>query len=456
MGRQERPVSPGPLHDFVSDLRKLRARTGVTYRALARRAGYSASALSAAASGDALPTLDVVLAYVGACGAGGEEVEDWKRRWQELAESRHGAERGPCVTAAAPTGGAPPALMKPWPWPTVPRVQGAADNEQAANLGTTAGAPPASFGHPAQPSVDVLPAKERLAAKHAHPATGARLPAAEPLSASETVSAADALSAANERQATRKRKQRRLVTPVRMGMAPIILAAAAITAYSVLLPASQNHTQIVPPHPAPVISVPRPSVTAHRAAAAPRHSIRSSPSPHPVRTTPQGTGGGAVPRQGGLRPAPGSLAFLGAPGWNGYCEATGHGTVVRTGTDAYGWHCADGSGIDGNAACAWTYGYDLGQVIGRIQDFYDPQSWQCWRVSRELGAPDFNGYCVVTGQGAVQLISSSNAYGWHCSHDNGTGDDANAVCAWTYGYSTSQVTNRFTDFYDPDSWQCWA
>jgi hypothetical protein len=128
---------------------------------------------------------------------------------------------------------------------------------------------------------------------------------------------------------------------------------------------------------------------------------------------------------------------------------------MLTGSDAYGWHCADGSGINGSAACAWTYGYDTGQVIGRIQDFYDPQSWQCWRVSRELGVPDFNGYCVVTGQSSVQL-KASNAYGWRCPADDGTGDDANAVCAWTYRYPASQVTNRFTDFNDPNSWQCWA
>lgn len=68
-----------------------------------------------------------------------------------------------------------------------------------------------------------------------------------------------------------------------------------------------------------------------------------------------------------------------------------------------------------------------------------------------LGAPDFDGYCRSTGQGGVELVGS-DAYGWHCSADNGTGDNAQAVCAWTFGGS---VTNRVADFNNPRSWQCW-
>ena len=72
----------------------------------------------------------------------------------------------------------------------------------------------------------------------------------------------------------------------------------------------------------------------------------------------------------------------------------------------------------------------------------------------QLNPPDFNGYCQATGQGAVQLLAN-NAYGWHCSGDNGTGDDAEAVCEWSNG-GTTQVTNRIGNFNDPNSWQCWA
>ncbi|MEU2427086.1 helix-turn-helix domain-containing protein [Streptomyces sp. NPDC007851] len=82
MGRRERELEQGPLFEFATDLRQLRAQAGMTYRALAGRAGYSASALSAAANGESLPSLDVTRAYVGACG--GDEAE-WERRWRDLA-----------------------------------------------------------------------------------------------------------------------------------------------------------------------------------------------------------------------------------------------------------------------------------------------------------------------------------------------------------------------------------
>ena len=87
MSRRECPVRPGPAHQFATDLRALRAGTGLTYRALARRAGYSYSTLSAAASGEALPTLEVTLAYVGACGG---DMAAWEQRWHALAAKPNG------------------------------------------------------------------------------------------------------------------------------------------------------------------------------------------------------------------------------------------------------------------------------------------------------------------------------------------------------------------------------
>ncbi|OLE22236.1 MAG: hypothetical protein AUG44_25320 [Actinobacteria bacterium 13_1_20CM_3_71_11] len=83
MGRQEQPLDPtaGPLPAFAHKLRELRHAAGNPgYRSLARRAGYSASALSAAASGRILPSLAVTLAYVGACDG---DLDEWERRWTE-------------------------------------------------------------------------------------------------------------------------------------------------------------------------------------------------------------------------------------------------------------------------------------------------------------------------------------------------------------------------------------
>lgn len=89
-GRREVPVDPaaGPVQRFAFELRKLRAEAGgITYRALAQRAGYSVTTLSKAAGGEQLPTLPVVLAYVRACGG---EVARWEARWKEAVEESAG------------------------------------------------------------------------------------------------------------------------------------------------------------------------------------------------------------------------------------------------------------------------------------------------------------------------------------------------------------------------------
>lgn len=98
MARKPRPVDPteGPLQAFAHDLRAVREQAGnPTYRALATLAGFSASTLSDAAGGVRQPSLEVTLAYVGACGG---DVELWERRWEEL--SRELAVRPAGVEAA--------------------------------------------------------------------------------------------------------------------------------------------------------------------------------------------------------------------------------------------------------------------------------------------------------------------------------------------------------------------
>ncbi|MEU9133264.1 helix-turn-helix transcriptional regulator [Kitasatospora sp. NPDC048540] len=92
MARKPRPIDPteGPLQAFAYDLRAVREDAGSpTYRVLAARAGFGATTLSDAAGGVRQPSLEVTLAYVGACGG---DVELWERRWhaleQELTERR--------------------------------------------------------------------------------------------------------------------------------------------------------------------------------------------------------------------------------------------------------------------------------------------------------------------------------------------------------------------------------
>ncbi|MFE7133885.1 DNA-binding protein [Streptomyces sp. NPDC057638] len=86
VGRREVPVDPGagPVQRFAHDLRELRRQSGgPTYRVMARGVPYAAVTLSRAAAGEQLPSLEVTLAYVQACGG---DLREWERRWREVAE----------------------------------------------------------------------------------------------------------------------------------------------------------------------------------------------------------------------------------------------------------------------------------------------------------------------------------------------------------------------------------
>ncbi|MFI0982545.1 hypothetical protein ACH4SP_36750 [Streptomyces sp. NPDC021093] len=71
----------GPVAQFAYELRKLRQEAGgPTYRAMAAMTSYSTATLAQAATGERLPSLPVVLAYVVVCG--GDPVR-WEERWRE-------------------------------------------------------------------------------------------------------------------------------------------------------------------------------------------------------------------------------------------------------------------------------------------------------------------------------------------------------------------------------------
>ncbi|MCX4549881.1 hypothetical protein [Streptomyces sp. NBC_01500] len=102
MGRLEKPLDPaaGPVQQFAYELRKLRREAGTpTYRRMAADARYSAPTLSAAASGERLPSLPVTLAYVAACGG---EPAPWERRWREAAAAEEPAPDDPDAASPYP------------------------------------------------------------------------------------------------------------------------------------------------------------------------------------------------------------------------------------------------------------------------------------------------------------------------------------------------------------------
>ncbi|MFD2691585.1 helix-turn-helix domain-containing protein [Streptomyces phyllanthi] len=101
VGRPELPVDPaaGPVQRLAHDLRELRRSAGgVSYRTMAKKAGFSVATLAKAASGERLPSLAVLQAYVQACGA---DPVPWEARWAE-AEALAGEERQEDPDAAPP------------------------------------------------------------------------------------------------------------------------------------------------------------------------------------------------------------------------------------------------------------------------------------------------------------------------------------------------------------------
>ncbi|MFF3853425.1 helix-turn-helix domain-containing protein [Micromonospora sp. NPDC002575] len=78
------PAPTGPIADFARELRELRDRAGTpTYEAMARDAHSNKSSLSKADKGVRLPSREVTLAYVRACGG---PVEEWQARWKRVAQ----------------------------------------------------------------------------------------------------------------------------------------------------------------------------------------------------------------------------------------------------------------------------------------------------------------------------------------------------------------------------------
>lgn len=154
--------------------------------------------------------------------------------------------------------------------------------------------------------------------------------------------------------------------------------------------------------------------------------------------------------------APSVTEQLGAPDWNGYCAANGRGTATLVLNNAYGWFCsADSAGLDGQAVCAWTY--SSSNVANRIGNFSDPNSWQCWRsMNGELGTLNWNTYCQDLGYPGAQDRGLNDAYTWTCQNSGNVNLDAQAACNTLYPAFAPLTVNRFQNFYDKNSWQCWG
>ncbi len=83
MGRRQVPLERdgSPIREFAFWLRDLRNRSGLTYEQVAKSTHYGTSTLQAATSGERLPTLKVVTAFVRACDG---DLAAWLSYWTEL------------------------------------------------------------------------------------------------------------------------------------------------------------------------------------------------------------------------------------------------------------------------------------------------------------------------------------------------------------------------------------
>jgi hypothetical protein len=103
---------------FTAALRQLRVSAGIpSARALAKETFFSHTTIAAAVNGNKLPSLEVTLAIVRACGA---EPEPWERQWSRLRDAERASEmhNGPTKAADAAS-----------PWPRVPVADGADPDE---------------------------------------------------------------------------------------------------------------------------------------------------------------------------------------------------------------------------------------------------------------------------------------------------------------------------------------
>jgi hypothetical protein len=138
-----------------------------------------------------------------------------------------------------------------------------------------------------------------------------------------------------------------------------------------------------------------------------------------------------------------------------YCQGYGYKSATTIGSTAYDWRCVadDGTyhGIDMPLACSISYGFDSKDRVG---NFYDVNSWRCWRPANLVGGLDLNAYCRSIGYASATAIGST-AYDWRCISSSGAlgGIDTTRACRAQHGQI---AIDRFVNFYDRNSWECRA
>ncbi|MCF2528397.1 helix-turn-helix domain-containing protein [Yinghuangia soli] len=333
-GRPGRELDPeaGPLAAFAYDLAALRRDAGLTVRQLASRAYLSSGAISTAANGRALPTLEVTRAYVAACGG---DVADWEARWGELdAARRNGTE----------------------------------------------------LTEPAEPVVSVVPDVSVVPAVSATVLEPVEQPAALAPFVPTSPASADRHSARYAFIPARG-LGRRLA-------AAMAGAAVALTAVLLVLDGDGGDDSAATAG-TPAVFLGAPDFAGYCEAAGRGTAVSGSTAYDWHCTDPKGEPPAPAAQDvcmwsyGDERAIdriadfsdPGSIECwsvtreLGRLDFDAYCRKAGYGRAVQVRDTVYAWYCNGTRGIDSQAACALLY--SVTPAVSRFSDYSDPNSWTC-------------------------------------------------------------------------------
>jgi hypothetical protein len=154
-------------------------------------------------------------------------------------------------------------------------------------------------------------------------------------------------------------------------------------------------------------------------------------------------------------------SYLGGLNLRNYCQSLGYSSVRTVGTTYYDWRCVDGNGNDHAfsmaGACHWQY--HIFNSVDMTYNFYTPTGGFCVKVANYLGGINFSAYCLTHGYTEARLVGST-AYDWRCysefppsGYPQYSAVDTYDACYWMY--HNSFVWDRFGNFYDAGSWECW-
>jgi hypothetical protein len=375
---------------------------------------------------------------------------------------QHGQSAGHEEPAAqASLGAIPPSFGASSPAPLEAAPSEAAPSE-AAPSEATAPEPTTDLESgpaPSMPPPPILPELQDTSAVGWYPSQPAGPPSAGPFAAP-----AAATGLKTGRPAWRNRRGT-LANILLFGLGPLVLVGVVVAAFLLVSPgkgtaASSLGFQAGPGATAQSSTTSAPSAPPSSAApgkhrAQPTPSARVAKVPTISKVTPKAT----VKAKAKTTPKPAHRSAavaphnLGLPNFAGYCQHIGDRTAELTADNAYGWHCTLNPArvLQINNVCAWTYHLSVSQVVGVSTNYSDPNAWQCWRISRDLGVLNVTAYCVAAHLGSSELVAD-NAYGWDCTSPLAP---VNTTVACDTVYHVSDAVSRFAVFADPYSWQCW-